>query len=505
MKLIRTWAPRILTIIAVLALVFMLGRALILFLDYNRILIGFPYNVDYGEGPILDQVMRLSRFENIYPNDISEPPYIIGNYPPMYQLVQVPFAWLFGPAFWYGRVINLVSILAAAFFIGSSLYTITKDTVAAVAGGLMLMVIPYILHWSGFVRVDSFALGLSWAALYFIIRHPDKKKYIILTAVFLTLAIYTRQSYGLAAPFAAFVWLLSHKPWKRAFELALWTAGFSIVFFGVLYLVSGGGVFFNIITANVNPFFWGTVETAWRVIREQMGYLVVTSVLYILGGLWFKQKAWWVATPYLVGGTLSGITIGKDGSNVNYLLEFSAALAFMSGAVLAWAGTSWKGTKWEGQRWFLKVAAMVLLVVQIASLFPWTKNEYYRWVTDRAKYERDEIAQMVALVEQAETPVLADEFMGLVVLGGQNLAFQPFEYKQLVTGGIWDESPFIKSLANQEFDYVLLYDPPGWDSAGARWTTGQLFALRANYREIDRLANTRILVPIDSLRKSLSD
>ena len=505
MKCIRTWAPRILTGLALALLVFLLARAAWTFADYITTLIGFPYNVDYGEGPVLDQVVRLSRFENIYPNDISQPPYTIGNYPPMYHLLQLPFLWLFGPAFWYGRVINLIALVAAAYFIGASLYAITKDFVAAIIGGAMLFVIPYIVHWSGFVRVDSVALGFSWAALYVIVRKPEQRKSLVITAALLTAAVFSRQSYGLAAPFAAFVWLLSHKPWKRAFELAVWTGGFSLIFFALLNLLSGGGFFFNIVTANVNPFFWDTVRHYWHQIRTNMPLLVIGSILYFLSAVWLKQKTWWVGAPYLLTSVLSAITIGKDGSNVNYLFELSAALSFTTGAIIAMPGLTLQGKQWLGKRWFLKLALLLLLMLQINSMHTWTQNNFAKWAVERARNEEEEIAQMVALVEQAENPVLADEFMGLVVLGGQNLAFQPFEYKQLVTGGIWDESPFIKSLANQEFDYILLYDPPGWDSAGARWTNRQLYALRANYRETGRLANTRILVPIDSLRNSSSD
>jgi len=499
MNRIKHWAPRILLGIAIAILSLLFIRSLLLYLDYMRTLIAFPYSVDYGEGPILDQVMRLSRGESIYPRDISQPPYIIGNYPPLYHLVQLPFAWIFGPAFWYGRVINLLCIIAAAYFIGSSLFSITKNWAAAILGGVLLPTIPYILHWSGFVRIDSLALALSWAALFVIIRNPQSRNALILTAVLLTLAIFTRQSYGLAAPFAAFIWLLYHKPRRKAFELALWTGGFSLGAFLGLNLVTRGGFYFNIVTANVNPFLWRTVNENAEKIWNHMGFLVITGAAYLVLAVWFKQKAWWVVAPYLLASTATAITIGKDGSNVNYLYEFSAALALVAGALMAWVGPFFKDRHLVTHLWYLKLAVIVAFTIQVNAIYEWGKRDYYSGPTNRAKYEFAEIKQMADLVAQAEQPVLADEFMGLLPVVGKPLVFQPFEYKQLVTGHVWDQTSFIDAIYKKEYDLILLYDPEFWDSQGSRWTPQQLSAIRGNYQKIARLADTIIYAPAESI------
>ena len=497
MNWIKAWAPRLLTGLAAVALVWALGRSLLLFLDYMRILITFPFNVDYGEGPILAQVMRLSHGQNIYPTDLTSLPFTIGNYPPFYHLLQLPFAWIFGPAFWYGRVINLLSQLAAVVFIALTLYTVTNDSLAAAVGGALLLAIPYILQWSGFVRVDAFALGISWAGLFVIARWPQQRKGLVVAALWLTVAIFTRQSYGLAAPFAAFVWLLSHKPRRRAFELAAWTGGFSLALFVLFNLLSAGGFYFNVISANVNPFTWLSVKDYVTQLWVHMGYLLVTSLIYLALALWLQQKVWWLAAPYLLASTASAITIGKAGSNVNYLFELSAALAFIAGAFLAWPGVTLDGSKWVGRRWGLKLVMMVLLVLQINGLYHWTLKDYYSWPVNRALWERDSIARMAHLVAQAEKPVLADEFMGLIPLEGKPLVFQPFEFKQLVTGGLWDQTPMIAAINSRQFDLILLYDPPTWKSRQERWTPQQLRAIESNYILAERLAQTRVYLPLN--------
>jgi hypothetical protein len=67
---------------------------------------------------------------------------------------------------------------------------------------------------------------------------------------------------------------------------------------------------------------------------------------------------------------------------------------------------------------------------------------------ERARHEYEQIAEMALWVKEADGPVLADEFMGLIPLSGKTLAFQPFEFKQLVAGGLWDEAPFINEIGS---------------------------------------------------------
>jgi hypothetical protein len=285
--------------------------------------------------------------------------------------------------------------------------------------------------------------------------------------------------------------------WKPALHLTLWTAGISLGAFFLLNLITGGGFFFNIVTANVNPFIWNTVKNYMEAIISHMTIFVVGCGAFFLGAVWFKQRSWWLAAPYFIGATLSAITIGKDGSNVNYLFELCAAFALTIGAALGVIGISWKGKQWTwvGKGWIFKLAAMILIGLNVLGLYQWSVDEYYKWPTDRIKNDTAGIARMVEIATEAEGPILADEFMGLVVLGRHPLAFQPFEYKQLVTGGIWDERDFILSIYDQEYDYIFLYDTPWWDSQHARWTQEQLDAIYGNYNTIERVADTLIMVP----------
>jgi hypothetical protein len=478
----KNWIARILLALAIVSLLWFLGKSAWLMIRYDWKVMTFPYPVDYGEGPILDQVIRIAHFENIYKKNLESLPLTISNYPPMFQLVQVPFAWIFGPALWYGRLISILSILATAIFITLTLQTITRDWLAAFIGGMFLFAIPYILHWSAFNRVDSLALGLSWVGIFIIARWHDNRKGILFSGIFLTAAVFTRQSYGLAAPFAAFIWLLSNKPRKRAFYLAMWVAILCIFIFTLLNLLTNGGFFFNIVTANVNQFSWQTVQDYWDKIWEKMPYLIVLSGGFVIGAFWLRIKSWWLVTPYMVGGLVSALTIGKAGSNVNYLYEFSAGLSFLAGAAIAA----------PNKHWWLKVGLLVVLAYQTNLLYPWTNDDYFQWIIYRVEKEKTSINFLLTKIQESDGPVLADEFMGLVVMDGRQLFFQPFEFKQLSIAKVWNQQSFLEAIEKQEFGMILLYDPPSWDSQNERWTQEQLTSIKRNYIEIGRVAETLI-------------
>src|SRR5688572_18487269 len=126
--------PGIIFILALCLLLTRLGVALFEYSQLARAALAFPFPLDYGEGPMLDQSLRLADFENIYRNSFASPPYTVSNYPPLFQLIQVPLAWIVGPAFWYGRLISILSALSTAGLIGLILHALTGDRIAAAIG-----------------------------------------------------------------------------------------------------------------------------------------------------------------------------------------------------------------------------------------------------------------------------------------------------------------------------------------------------------------------------------
>lgn len=452
-------------------------------LGYQVAAIGFPYQLDYGEAPLVDQAVRLVAGETIYAPDLTAPPYTISNYPPLYITALALFVPVTGPAFWPGRLLSASGALMAALLVGLILRDLTKDRIAALIGGLLVLGWPYVILWSTLARIDLPALALSLGGLWVLARRPTARWSLWVGGALLVAAIYTRQSYALAAPAAGFVWIWSVCGLRRALGLAAWVGGLAGVLFVILNLMTGGGFFLHIVTANVNAFSWDTVRYHAGNVWSLAGILVTLG----LGSLAVVRRwnpTYALAATYLIGATLSALTIGKIGSNVNYLLELCAALALAAGALTAAARAN--GPKTLGQPVLYAAFVMQAIAFMQGALFAYPGELPGRLP------ERQALSRLAELVAATDGPVLADEQMGMVTLAGKRLALQPFELTQLAASGVWDQRPLLESIESGDFDLIIHYDVP-W--LKERWSPEMFAAIERGYRLTDVIANNRIYRP----------
>ncbi len=459
-----------------------LALGALVFVYYGMRAMTFPYGLDYGEGPLLAQTARLAHGQSIYRANLQTPPFTISNYPPLFMLLQVPLYDWFGPAFWYGRMISWLSMVVVAVCIALTLHALTGDRLAALIGGLLLLVIPYVSYWAMLNRIDGLALALSWAGLTVLARWPQRRGSVFVAAALLTAAIYTRQSYGLAAPLAGFVWLGSQRAWRRAWMLAALVGGASLALFVLLNVLTGGGFFFNIVTANVNEYRISNLQHYAIELWRLMPLLVLCSAATALLAGWFHARGWWLAAPYLLGAVLSALTIGKIGSNVNYLLELSAALCLATGVLLAWLRT----------RPLLQSGLLLLLALQAFLLIP---GSQYQLFTQYRLLGSDDAMQLAQVVQQTDGAVLADESMDLLALAGKPIHLQPFEMTQLARAGMWNQQPLLDAIDNQAFPLIMLFNPPQADLLSQRWTPEMLAAIERNYRVTQQIGSTFMYRP----------
>lgn len=457
-----------------------LGLGVLVFVQYGWRSITFPYPLDYGEGPLLDQAVRLAHGENIY-GVLGSPPWTIANYPPLYMLLQAPLTRVFGPAYWYGRLLSWCCTIAAALFVGLIVRALTQDRLAALISGLTLLVIPYVSYWSPLVRIDALALALSLAGLWVLVRWPDRRVALTASVLLLTAAVYTRQSYGLAAPLAAFIWLLWSRP-RQALGFALGLAALGSGLFGLLNWLTHGGFFFNIVIANVNDFEWQLLRDYLSELIELLPLLLAGSALFVLLGGWFGLRSWRLIAPYWIGAALSGLTIGKLGSNVNYLLEFSAAMSLALGALIAW----------QRQRPLIHQISLLLLALQLFLLVPGSR---YHLFTTAALDDPETPAELLTIIRAARGPVLADEAMGLLPLADRRIELQPFEVTQIARSGRWEQTPLLQAIQQQRYATILIFRVPGIALERERWTDEMLAQIDRYYSPSTTIGLTTVYTP----------
>jgi hypothetical protein len=462
-------------------LLVLLGAAAVFVGDGARV-VAFPYPADYGEGPLLAQTLRLGQVESVYRSDLTSPPYTVSNYPPLYPLVLSPLARFWGPAFWYGRLLSWLSVGAAATLVGLILHALTRDRTAAAIGGLSLLAFPPVAYWSSLYRVDALALALSLGGVCLCARRPEGRWTVPAAGLLLTAAIYARQSYGLAAPLAAALWLLQAGGWRRALALIGLVLALGAALFGGLERATGGGFSANIVTANLNEYQVGSLVAYLADVWTMMPLALTAASLFLLSAGWFGVTSWRLIAPYLAGAVLSGLTIGKLGSNVNYLIELGAAVSLSLGALLAW----------QRPRRAVYAVIAVVLALDMALM---VLASPYRTVTHARLAEAEEARRLLGLIHDTRGIVLADEDMGLLVLDGRPLHFQPFEMTQLARAGRWDQRPFLHEIERQAFAAILIYRIPELPIEGQRWTDEMLAAIERRYLVAERVGQTEVYRP----------
>lgn len=455
--------------------------AVIVFLQYAGKALVDPYPLDYGEGAVLDQAIHLFHGENIYRVGFPNPPYVINVYPPLYMLLQVPFLSIWGPAFWYGRIISILSALVTALLIVLVTRQFTRNWFVAISGGLIFLAVPYVVHWAPLFRVDMLALLLSWAGLFVVVRWSNTRWGLVVVAILLTASVYTRQSYLLAGPLTAFCWIWAQTGLKRAFSFALFLAGLLLGLFLFFNVLTKGGFFFNTITV------LGKQTVSQGIISYYVEDIVVHLPIFLLAGAVLMGLSFTKAVPnyfkaffapYLIAAVISAFTIGKPGSNVNYLLELAAALSVSAVILIDWL-----------RRWpRLYITCLILLTGQIFGLAYWTTTTYF---PSHFVESHPENPQIMQLIHESDGPVLTDEYIGLLLLDQRPVYIQPFDFSVLSENGTWNQQPFLNMLDEQFFELIIIYNPHN-GLVKQRWTTKMLQQIRQNYELVEQIENNEI-------------
>lgn len=475
----------------------LLSLSLVAFIVYSALIVSFPYPLDYGEAPLLDRAMRWTGGGTAYRNDLSSPPYIITNYPPLYVLFLVPIVKLAGPTFGLvaGRLLSVACALLTALVLGLIVHANTKDYAAAWGTALTFIAMPYVVSWAPFLRVDMLALLLSVAGLYVVTRWHHEAWGLALAAFLFTASVYTRQSYGLAGPLAGFIWVWHKRGSRWALTLAVIVMLLGLSAFSLANRLTNGGFTYNVVTANMNSFEWHTVGRGATYIVRKLPVLLLVALAWFAVPREHLPMAPLVL-PYLLGSILVAGTIGKVGSNVNYLLELCAALSLASSiayskdspiVVLINRTPHHTGALRSVARGALSLA----LAVQAAMLL----GADLRYSVTHLAWRATTIGELDALdVLVAAEPdlVIADQFMGLLTLQGRPLHLQPFEMTQLAVAGNWDQKPLLDEIQAGRFSMIIIHESP---FKPTRWTPEMLAAIDQHYVKAEYLADSTIYRP----------
>lgn len=441
----------------------------------------FPYDLNYGEGYVLNDALRLIRGELPY-TDVREFPMVRSPYPPLFLLVDGLLTQITGPSFAPGRLLSLGSalVIAALLFFGVARPSLF---LAAVALALYLGS-PHLYQWIAFSRVDLLANAFSLAAVVVCLGGVSRRR-IALAATLCVLALATKQT-AIAAPAAIALFLAvrgapSPLPIRSAESATRsggglgvagqasesgrrtsegWLSGLTpalsfvvlvavpIVALSVLLAALSGGQFLDhVLLGNAsNPFNFA------RLVVFQTEFLTVHSVLVAAALAFAVKRRTELPSIYAATSFVTTLAVGNEGSSINYFLEFLAAAILAAGWAAAAAG--------EGQP--ARRMALALLIALQLGLMAHVPNTFGVWVSPfpphgftptAADYEVG--TRLDVLLAVAPGDVLLEP-AGFAVRNGRTVWVQPIDLRAEQHRGRWSSEVLNAALQSHRFSLVVL-------------------------------------------------
>ncbi|MBV9790806.1 MAG: glycosyltransferase family 39 protein [Chloroflexi bacterium] len=451
----------------------LLTISLFLLITWQRL--DAPYQLDYGEGPLLDRALSLRAGQSL--RDIyavpDNYPYHIVNYPPLYFMLVAPFIDAANPLYTPGRIISLVAILIVAANIFLIVRQLTGNRYAAAVSALLLLASPVITFWTPYFRVDFLGLAFSTTGLTILLYWHHSWLGLILSVALIVAGAYTRQTYIVCAPLAGCVYLLSHSPRRAALFVAL-IGGLGLAVLLMLNAVTAGGFWFHVgevYLAGGTPVSWFVLlDDKWRRPLQAAGPLF-TILLLIFFWRYASQR---FIAAYTLGSFISLIAMIKAGSNWNYVIELVVAFSLITGFFVDQAMLG-AFKRWQHNLLFGLLILQVLVAAIILRTSFWTPGEM------QARRIAEWHALRQAIVE-ADGKVLTDIEMGLLPQTGHPILFEPFDFSQMARKGLWDQSQVVGDIERQRFGLIVIQRASEY-IIHERWTDEMRQALSTHYVE----------------------
>jgi hypothetical protein len=503
-------AIRTVAVVTLGAVVVLLLRDAVHFIASGVGAVRYPFELDYGEGPVLNQIVQLAAGHSIY-RPLRPDAYAFGNYPPVFYALVATIDLLVGNPLAMGRALSVAAALLTAVVIGLLVWRAAPSEVgpvpralSAAVGGLAFLRISYVATWAPLLRVDMVACLLAFAGVWAFTRAAVRGASLGWYTVPFLLAFFTKQS-AVAAAAACLVVGLVRAP-RRTLRFAAPLAAMGIATFATLVAVTHGEFYFHVVTVNHNLYSW--TQTAAFLRDALVRYPIELAIALVFAislladtrrhrgttdGAWERP----VLGVYLLTSVLVSLTVGKLGADVNYLIELMAVVCAAVGVAIA----DGFAPSPQASRLGTSASAIVLPALLLWQVTGLAHRPAIEWVEIPDANERQETSQLLEMLRHTPGPVLSED-MTLLVLAGKPVEFQPFDMTQLAYMGLWDQRDFVQRIANDEFSLIILRFDVAAPSllASTRFSSQMLAAIRAHYESVGMRAGYFVYGPLASGR-----
>ncbi len=481
--------------------------SLMIYLLYTANLVAFPYDYDQGEGFEVYDTVLFSRGELPY-RDTEVYPFYASNYPPLFHVMAAPFVWLFGPAYWYGRLLGFLGSLASAVAIA---YAVYRDAgghrwIAALSG-LAFLSSNFVYHIGPLYRQHTMMVTFETLAIVTLASAFPRRdrRGVAVGLLLLICAGYTKQLAAISAV-AALAWMFLRTP-ARAIRWSLGFAAVGIAVFLWLNIASGGQWWIQAILANVNDFIPEQAFGLFILWFKLHGLLLVPAALLVVYELYFDRLSIY-GVWFVFAGVFGGIAAGAWGAGDSYLVTSVAGACILSGLFFSrMLANNLRLPRLFGDATLGKVSCAGLILIPllylgyaratlkmptdgafepIATALGADANVHPRFY-DSASYlvggyarigyflgpeDHAAGAEIVRLIEETDKPVLSEE-AGFTLAAERDVVTNPTQLRNLDRAGLFRGDELISMIEQGEFGLIILraqfYPPSVLEAMGRRY------------------------------------
>jgi hypothetical protein len=404
--------------------------------------LAFPYDLNYGEGYVLNDAVRLAHGQPLYV-DLQQFPMVRSPYPPLFPVLWSLLLPLTGPTLLGGRALEVVSLVGIAALVGWSAWRVTRGIWPAVAAVGLIVGSPFVYQWAGYARVDLlallFAVGGVLAAQWL-----RGWRGLVLAALLCTLAVWTKQT-TITAAFAVGV-ALTLRDWRQGLAFVAMLCIPSLFLGAALNAATDGEFFNHVVLGNAsNPILPARAAI-------YVGTFVFLDLVALAAGVWWLRRAM-AGRPspvavYLPVALLAVYSAGNGGSSVNYLIEPVLALAL----VVPFA--------WRALPPASSLAGPLFAVLQLAMLLHWPNAFGTSYLAESAigrtptAIDASIGAQLDEVVSATPGDVISEPAR-FAVRAGREVYVQPIDLRAEQLHGRWQAQPLVGALASGRFTRVI--------------------------------------------------
>lgn len=479
-----------------------------------------PYELDYGEG-IVWQQMRLM-FQGKGYGPIDGFPAIVFHYPPLYHAtVQALISTAGIDPLMAGRLISFVAAIVCVLLVAALAWQLRRPresnavaAICAVLAGLAILTLTTVESWALLMRVDMMAISLSLAGTWFGIRAITRPSEVYLAAICFVAAFFTKQT-AVAAPVAVFATLLLLRPATAWRGIAL-SVALGVTILGSLALATDGGILRHLFLYNINRFDLRELGQIPALVRIQLLFFAAVAIglwqalderlpAYVALPTWKKRREKLADDPadgallliliYFAAKTLMLLLAAKSGSNVNYFIEWMLVGAIFAGRAardIAASAVGGQSHSVSSALRFLAPAALAVsalasgLAAQRAIASPAERQQRLKAFSDLSE-----------AIRAAPKPVISDD-MVILLRGGKDVVWESSIFAELASTGMWDEGPFVERIRTHGFSFFITEGDRGDPNFDSRYTPAVASAMEHAYPIECRLAGYTLHFPVEA-------